>query len=172
LGNTLFKDVTLTSGPIGFAAISFSKKERRLGKLRVVPKYIAIELSHPIKAVASDLIQLRWKKYALAADFIIPDDSSIALRVEFDRVDVIRLLDEMPISTEHEETPNEGLIANHFAYVVQGASFWNQQSEAFKANLTTATHYRFITGWTCLDVITTREPRFAVVPVVPPSEQG
>ena len=127
-----------------------------------MPKYIPIELSHPIKAVASDLIQLRWEKYALAADFIIPGDNSVALRVQFARVEIVRLVDEMPISTEHKEIPNEGLIANHFAYVVQGASFWNQQSEAFKANLTTARRYRFITGWTCLDVITTREPRFAV----------
>ena len=98
-----------------------------------MPKYTPIEVSHPIEAVASDLIQLRWERYALAADFIIPGDNSVALRVQFDRVDIIRLVDEMPISTENEETPNEGIIPNHFAYLVQGASFWNQQSEAFKA---------------------------------------
>ena len=136
-----------------------------------MPKYTPIELIHPIKSVASDLIHLQWEKYALAADFIVPGDNSIALRVQFDRVEIIRLVDEMPISTEHEETPNEGLIANHFAYLVEGASFWNQQSEAFKANFTAAKHYGFITGWTCLDVITSREPRFALAPLVPPSEQ-
>jgi hypothetical protein len=114
----------LANAKSGRGAFVYSFRRDIISKIKVgsvnshvVPKYTPIELIHPIKAVASDLIQLRWEKYAFAADFIIPDDNSVALRVEFDRVDVIRLLEEMPISTEHEETPNEGTIANHFAYL-------------------------------------------------------
>ena len=70
----------------------------------------------------------------------------------------------MPISTEHEATPNEGLVAEHFARVVEGASFWNQQSEAFKIVCQKARHYRFFTGFYCLDVIALDEPKFNVVP--------
>jgi hypothetical protein len=84
-----------------------------------VPRYTPIQVNPAIEAGQSDLIHLRWERYALAADFIIPGDESGALRVQFDRVDIIRLLDEMPISTENEETSNEGLIPNHFAAPLQ-----------------------------------------------------
>jgi hypothetical protein len=77
---------------------------------------------------------------------------------------MIRIVEEMPISTEHEETRNEGWVAEHFAYELQGASFWNQQSEAFKVVFNKAKHYRFLTGFYCLDVIASHEPTFTVVP--------
>jgi hypothetical protein len=99
------------------------------------------------------------------AEFVIPRDNQRVLRIQFERVEIIRTLDEMALSTETEETPNEGLLANHFAYVVDGALFWNQQSEAFKAVFAKARHFRFITGWTCLDVIAEGEPKLSVVPV-------
>lgn len=70
----------------------------------------------------------------------------------------------MPISTEPEETANEGLIAEHFAYIVQGASLWNRQSEAFRIAYKEAKHYRFLTGFYCLDVIAFDEPTFTLVP--------
>ncbi len=79
-------------------------------------------------------------------------------------MEIIRIIEEMPISTEYEETPNEGIIADHFAYQVQGASFWNQQSEAFKVVYKEAKHYRFFTGFYCLDVIGFDAPTFTVVP--------
>ena len=70
----------------------------------------------------------------------------------------------MPISTEHEVTPNEGIVAEHFAYLVEGASFWEQQSETFRVVYKSAKHYRFFTGFYCLDVIATDEPSFSIVP--------
>jgi hypothetical protein len=53
----------------------------------------------------------------------------------------------MPVSREHEQTPNEGIIIELFAYLVDGASFWNQQSEAFNVVYREAKHYRFFTGF-------------------------
>jgi hypothetical protein len=73
----------------------------------------------------------------------------------------------MPVSTGHEDTPNQGIVIEHFAYLVEGASFWNQQSEAFKVVYREAKHYRFFTGFYCLDVIATDEPAFSVVPKQP-----
>jgi hypothetical protein len=128
-----------------------------------VPKYHPIEQPIAIKASHSDLINLVLKDRGLVADFVIPDDDRRVLRLQFERVDIIRTLDEMPLSTEAEDTPNVGLLADHFAYLVDGARFWNQQSEAFKAVVAEARHFRFITGWTCLDVITTAEPKLSVV---------
>jgi hypothetical protein len=107
---------------------------------------------------------LRWIDDGLFADFCIPDDRTRALRVGFERVETIRIVDEMPLSTENEETPNTGTLPEHFAYKVEGAMFWNQQSEAFKIVYKNAKHYRFVTGWACLDVISNSEPTFMTVP--------
>jgi hypothetical protein len=76
---------------------------------------------------------------------------------------MIRIIEEMPISMEPEETPNEGITPGHFAYVVEGAAFWNHQSEVFKLVFKAAKHYRFFTANYCLDVISPREPAFSVV---------
>jgi hypothetical protein len=51
------------------------------------------------------------------------------LRVGFDRAEIVRLLDEMPISTE-TDTPNIGLVRDQLAYEVTGSAFWAQQSDA------------------------------------------
>ena len=90
-------------------------------------------------------------------------DETHDLRVQFARPEIIRILDEMPLSTESEETPKVGLVPDHFAYRVEGALFWNSQAEALKIVYPEAQHYRFITGWTCIDVVSVAGPIFAVV---------
>jgi hypothetical protein len=127
-----------------------------------MPKYRPIEQPVVIEASGSDLINLALKGRELVADFLIPGDNQRVLRVQFERVEIIRTLDEMPLSTEDAETPSEGLLPNHFAYLVDGALFWNQQSWAFKINFPKARHFRFITGWTCLDVIANGEPKLGI----------
>jgi hypothetical protein len=127
-----------------------------------VPKYHLIEQPIAIKTSHSDLFNLVLKGGALVADFLIPGDDQHALRVQFERVEIIRTLDEMPLSTE-ADTPSDGLLAEHFAYLVDGALFWNQQSEAFRIVNAKARHFRFVTGWTCLDVIAAGEPKLSVV---------
>src|SRR5215207_1007008 len=112
-----------------------------------VPRYSPIGQPIAIKTSLSDLINLVLKGGALMADFSIPGDDQHALRVQFERVEIIRTLDEMALSTEAEGTPNEGLLTEHFAYLVDGAQFWNQQSEAFKIVHAKVRHFRFITGW-------------------------
>ena len=127
-----------------------------------MPKYLPIPVLN-IKSSMSDLRAFRWVNSGITADFVIPLEDDRALRVRFDKVEVVRLLDEMPLSTELEETPNEGLVPDHFAYTVQGSSFWLAQSEALKLSIPGLQHYRFVTGWTCLDVISARSPQFSVV---------
>lgn len=115
-----------------------------------------------IKASLTDMLDFRWQSSAVKATFIIPDSPNQALQVSFRGQCIVRILDEMPLSTERDE-PAEGFVADHFAYRVENALFFQTQSEAFKAMHATVAHYRFITGWTCLDVITGAEPRFKVV---------
>jgi hypothetical protein len=129
-----------------------------------MPKYSPLQIGVDIQASGSDMIVLRWKKDGIIADFIIPRDKFNILRVQFNRVHVVRILDEMPLSTEFEQTPNEGLVRDHFAYRVEGAQFWQAQSEALKAVHQSAQHYRFVTGYTCLDVIASISPAIVVVP--------
>lgn len=69
----------------------------------------------------------------------------------------------MPLSTEENDTPNEGLVSEHFAYWLEGAAFARLQSSAWKEVNAPVTHYQFVTGWACLDVLTAATPAFAVV---------
>ncbi|MGJ0393523.1 MAG: hypothetical protein ACR650_12420 [Methylocystis sp.] len=84
------------------------------------------------------------------------------LRLGFDRAEIVRLLDETPISTE-TDTPNIGLVRDQLAYEVTGSAFWAQQSDALNLILLGLRHYRFITGWTCLDVLSLADPTFTLV---------
>lgn len=127
-----------------------------------MPRYYAIAQPLEIKTSLSDLIALTWKDRGVAADFAIPGDEERMLRVRFGKTDIVRILDEMPISTENEDTPSEGLVPEHLAYLVEDSLFWRSQSEAFRLTSKAAHHYRFITGWTCLDVISDEKPIIAV----------
>ena len=96
-----------------------------------MPTYKAIDIGVALRAVDSDLIAFEWKTNGITAVFILPDDDAHALRVSFDRPCIVRLSDEMAVSTEEEHTPNEGLVPNHFAYQLEGAHFSRSQSEAW-----------------------------------------
>jgi len=128
-----------------------------------MPIYNPIDVGVPLQASRSDLASLHWCTNGIAADFVLPDDEAHLLRVSFDRQCIIRILDEMPLSTEEDDTPNEGLVAEHFAYRLEGAAFVRLQSWAWKEVNAPVTHYQFVTGWTCLDVLTAATPAFAVI---------
>jgi hypothetical protein len=128
-----------------------------------MPQYFPIAVDPKIKASASNLLTVDFQVTEVTATFIIPDDPKGALKIQFRNQCIVRLVDEMPLSTEMDDSPPQGLVSEHFAYRVEGALFWRTQSEAFKAAFETALHYRFITGWTCMDVISAAEPHFTVV---------
>jgi len=127
-----------------------------------MPNYIPMEIPALIHSSQSDVLSFHWdKSRRITADFLIPDNDGHVLRLSFDRAEVVRLLDEMPISTE-ADTRNVGLVPDHLAYEVTGSAFWAQQSEALKLSLPAMKHYRFITGWTCIDVLSLAKPTFTV----------
>jgi hypothetical protein len=125
-------------------------------------KYYPLEQPVVLQASRSDLLALSWRDNAITADFTIVSESQKALRVHFQKTEMIRVLDEMPISTE-EENKDIGLVSEHFAYLVEDSLFWNSQSEAFRIVFSKVRHYRFITGSNCLDVISDVEPCMSVV---------
>lgn len=127
-----------------------------------MPTFKPIDSGISMKCSESTLDRLVLDGDALEADFFIPQDADKRLRVSFLRVEIMRTLDEMPLSTEEKEKWI-GLKPEHFAYEVEDAHFWRSQSWAFKASIKDAKHYVFITGWTCLDVISRHPPAFSVV---------
>ncbi len=128
-----------------------------------MPRYEPLDAGVPIKTSGSDLVAFQWQTNGISAYFSVPDDDAHVLRVSFDRTCIVRLLDEMPLSTEEDETQNEGLVSEHFAYRLEGARFARTQSEAWKEVNGPVAHYRFVTGWACMDVLSGGAPAFSIV---------
>lgn len=99
----------------------------------------------------------------LTTYFSLPGLDETLLKIHFSHVDIVRVLDEVFLSTE-ENSEITGLVRYHFAYRVENSHFWNSQSEFYRDLRPDAVHYRFVTGNACLDVITTDEPSFDFVP--------
>lgn len=137
---------------------------REASQYGLMPTYKAIDIGVALRAVDSDLIAFEWKTNGITAVFILPDDDAHVLRVSFDRPCIVRLSDEMAVSTEEDDTPNEGLVPNHFAYQLEGAHFSRSQSEAWKEVFGPVTHFQFVTGWGCMDVLSGGSPSFLVIP--------
>lgn len=129
-----------------------------------MPRYDPIQTGFSISAVRSDLLDFDWSPNGITADFALPDDEAHALRVSFDSPCIVRLLDEFPLSTEEDDTPCEGLVPDNFAYRLEGARFARVQSATWKEIQAPVTHYQFVTGWTCVDVLSGAEPSFSIVP--------
>ncbi|QOZ11105.1 hypothetical protein XH96_28885 [Bradyrhizobium sp. CCBAU 51765] len=132
---------------------------------QAVPKYFAIDAGVRFDCDKSDLLTIKWEAYSLSADFLLPDANRQALRVRFNGATIVRLLDEMPLSTEQQPTKNEGLVPRHFAYRVEGSTFADTQSEPWKKVHHPVRHYEFITGWGCMDVLSGADPTFEVIDI-------
>ena len=133
------------------------------GQSSQMPTCFPLDAGVRLEASRSDLVAFRWSTSGITADFAIPADHSRVLRVSFDRQCIVRLLDEMPLSTDDADWPDEGRVVDHFAYRVEGATFAQTQSSTWKEAFGPVAHYQFVTGWGCMDVLTSSEPSFAVV---------
>jgi hypothetical protein len=117
-----------------------------------------------VHTISGKLLSIEFEINFFEATFEMCD-AERAFRISFKQQCIVRILDEFAISTEdgEEETPNEGLVQAHFAYRVEGATFFRTQSSVFKFVDAPTQHYRFITMATCLDVVSGAEPEFSVV---------
>jgi hypothetical protein len=125
--------------------------------------YEPIDPGVPIQASMSDLIAFRWKTNNVEADFGVPGDDEQVLRVSFDNQCIVRLLDEFSLSTEDNGGKNAGLVPVHFAYRVRDAAFERMQSSAWREISGDLKHYQFVTGWACMDVLSSAEPSFTLI---------
>jgi len=148
----------------------FNRRKSGPARTKKMLRYFPIDAGISFRCSASTLIGIDWGINHLSADFLLPDDETHALRVYFDRSTIVRLLDEMPLSTETDFENCEGLVNEHFAYRVEGAVFAETQSETWKELEGHVTHYQFITGWGCMDVLSSAHPSFEVVKREPERE--
>lgn len=125
--------------------------------------YRPIDIGLQLVVEPYDLVDFTWRPNGPSADFSLRSSEHLVLRVAFETACIVRLLDEMPLSTEEDPRNQIGLVPGHFAYVVEGAAFATSQSAAWKDLNSPATHYRFATGWTCLDVLTVGAPSFSLI---------
>ncbi len=131
-----------------------------------MPQYTPLEdVRVTLDAEPIDVLKVEPGLNSLRADFILRNDSERALRVTFDCGTIVRLLDDMPLSTESHSSENEGIVPYHFAYKVVGHSFLVSQSSVWRDVCGPITHYQFLTGDGCMDVLSSEQPQFSLVPI-------
>ena len=107
----------------------------------------------------ADLVSFDW--LTKKAEFVSNVDGA-KLVIMFDGEVIVRMLDELPLSTESEPKDWAGIIPHHFAYRVEGDPFLVAQSDTWQSMEPNLSHYRFLTGSGCLDVVTSATPRFTI----------
>lgn len=122
--------------------------------------YVPIECTIPwTHADDADLVSFNW--LSKSAEFVSNVDGA-TLVVTFDGEVIVRMLDELPLSTESDPKAWTGIILHHFAYRVEGDPFLFAQSDTWRSMEPKLAHYRFLTGSGCLDVATSATPQFKV----------
>lgn len=131
-------------------------------------KYEAMEFDLGTGATGADLVRVEMSYQPdlganeLRAYYLVSGQDN-CLKIFFPHVDIFRVIDDMHLPLEEQGIEKVGLLSNHFAYRVQGSPFWAAQCEVFEKSLPGSTHYLFVTGGNCLDVITRDEPCFGWV---------
>lgn len=125
-------------------------------------RYIPIDTRTSFNAKVVDLVRFHWETHAIFAEFSLPSSEGHVLLVGFDGPCIVRILDEMPLSTESDPNSWEGIVTDNFAYLVEGAAFASQQSELWREVNAPVRHYRFLTQATCVDVLSGAKPSFKV----------
>jgi hypothetical protein len=120
-------------------------------------RYTPLECGVTWESHLADLRSFNW--HANMAEWDFPDGKRI-LRVSFSGAVIVRILDDFPLSTESDPEAREGLVRDHFAYLVEGDPFYAAQSADWKAHAGSTKHYRFVTGNACMDIISSSSPTF------------
>src|SRR5690348_3757464 len=119
--------------------------------------YEPIDIAGGVDCLNIDLMSFNWDDGI--ATFRLPNDR--ILHVLFPGEVIVRMLDELALSTEDRPSERHGLVPHHFAYRVSGHPFLSAQSGVWQEVISDAgpvMHYRFLTGGGCLDVLSSCEP--------------
>jgi hypothetical protein len=130
----------------------------------MIERYIPIEMPIKFQINRSNLLKLNYDLQELVADFRIPSDETRLVRVSFEKIETFRVVDEALLSDEHGSVPYEGILDDHMAYEVENGYFKKVQSSLIDLSPTAHKQYQFITGWMCLDVISSVAPTILITP--------
>jgi hypothetical protein len=128
-----------------------------------MPKYEPINVGVQFDTLLSGIHSIDWAPLASTLEFYIPESDNV-LKIAVNGMAVIRVLDEFHVSTEDIPEDRHGMVPCHFAYEVSGHVLKDVQSVYLREN---GTHYQFITGSGCADVISEQPPSFTVRPLTP-----
>jgi hypothetical protein len=133
--------------------------------------YHPIDFDLEIRATSADIHHLEMSSEQESGAnkltaYISVEGWSGFVRVTFPHVDIFRVIDDVHLPLEENDMLTVGQVSNHFAYLIEGSPFWAAQREVFEAVLPGATHHRFVTGGSCLDVISREQPEISCVPTV------
>lgn len=127
-------------------------------------RHIPLEMPIIVNAERTNLLRLEFtsKTGGLFAEIAGPD-SETSISISFASFETFRVLDEMALSTEDPAGSLDGVRVGHVAYRVEDGYFWRIQSETFRAIYPELSHYQFITGFDCLEVLSKDAPVISVV---------
>jgi len=138
----------------------------KLGSI-MTTRYTPFDVLQNFHCTGMELYELRHSYFGgngnpLSAYFSLPIGDDL-LKIRFSDVDVVRVLDELLLSTEECGIECVGVKPYHFAYRVENSRFLLSQSDFYRDQSREAVHYRFVTGGACLDVLTKTDPNFTLV---------
>lgn len=127
-------------------------------------RFFPIDMHLPESVRPGGGVTVRCDGEATFAWFDLYDRHDSLLRIYFPNECIVRILDEMALSTESRSEQWVGLVADHFAYRVEGDAFVTQQSDMWRTMRDPFAHYRFHTGDICMNILSQNPPEFALVP--------
>ena len=134
-----------------------------------MPIYTSIPTGLPIRQDSCSLVDVSWKRRGLTALFSFSrmgEPRPQAVRVTFESIIVMRVVDEMVYSLE-ERGNDVGIMRDGFAYEVTDSPFLRTMTEASNLTYKNPKQYTFISLSDCLDVIAKSLPQFDVIDLRP-----
>lgn len=130
-------------------------------------RYYPMDFDLQAGAVFADIIRIVMELISgsnvMKAHFFVPGQSEF-VKVYFPHVDIFRVIDDMHLPFEEMDILTTGHVSDHFVFRVEGAPFWASQQELLQDLRPETKHFRFVTGGSCLDVISCHEPVIEWVP--------
>ncbi|MBP1848524.1 hypothetical protein J2046_006820 [Rhizobium petrolearium] len=128
-----------------------------------MPSYVPMEIEPRFSALDLELARSLWTPAQSFVEYICAKTRS-NLRIAFQKIEIMRIVDDLPL-LDLEDEQTSGILQHHFGYVVSDAAFWRANERTIERSVNPMTHYRFITGNSCVDIISSASPHTRVLAV-------
>lgn len=128
-----------------------------------MPKYTALKASGEFSAFDLELSRSLWTTGTSFIEYTHQATNAL-LRVTFKKAEIIRIVDDLALLDEEDDS-TEGVGPKFFGYSVVGAAFWKANAATIAKSEKPMTHYRFITLNSSVDIIASSAPHFRTLAV-------